>query len=89
MKIQSLRCDLIHQEIGCINMKHQDSIQNFDLLPDAAFVRLPVLLKLYACSPATIWRGVESGRIPKPKKLSPRVTAWNVGKLREALNETL
>lgn len=67
-------------------MKHKDSIQEFDLLPDSAFVRLPVLLKLYACSSATIWRGVQAGRIPSPIKLSPRVTGWNVGQLRSALN---
>ena len=69
-------------------MKQSDSLKNFDVLPSSAFVRLPVLEVLYACSPATIWRGVKSGRIPKPKKLSPRTTGWNVGELRQALAST-
>lgn len=69
-------------------MKHQDSIEDFDFLPNAAYVRLPVLIRLYACSASTIWRGVESGLIPQPKRFSKRVTAWNVGQLRQALNQT-
>jgi predicted DNA-binding transcriptional regulator AlpA len=41
---------------------------------------------LYGCSAATVWRRVHDGRIPKPRKLSDRVTAWNVGELRKALH---
>ena len=66
-----------------------DAFRNFDQLPDSAFVRLPVLEKLYACSAATIWRRVADRRIPKPRKLSYRVTAWNVGQLRAALDSLL
>ena len=62
-----------------------DALQNFDLLPDSASVRLPTVQALYACSPATIWRGVKAGRIPAPRKLSPRCTCWNVSELRHAL----
>lgn len=64
-----------------------NKIDDFTQLPDEAFVRLPILLKLYGCSSATVWRGVQSGRIPKPKKLSDRVTGWNVGELRNALHK--
>lgn len=59
--------------------------KHFDALPDAANVRQPTVEKLWACSPASVWRGVRSGRIPSPHKLGPRVTAWNVGELRAAL----
>ena len=62
-----------------------DTLQNFDLLPDSASVRLPTVQALYACSPATIWRGVKAGRIPAPHKLSPRCSCWNVSELRQAL----
>jgi predicted DNA-binding transcriptional regulator AlpA len=62
-----------------------DALQNFDLLPDSANVRQPVVEALFACSSATVWRRVKDRRIPKPKKLSARVTAWNVGELRRAL----
>ncbi|MFM8442565.1 MAG: helix-turn-helix transcriptional regulator [Methylococcus sp.] len=58
---------------------------NFDSLPDSAHVRLPVVVGLYGCSAPTIWRGVKSGRIPAPVKLTENVTAWNVGALRKAL----
>lgn len=58
---------------------------NFDDLPNSANVRQPVVQGLYGCSAASIWRGVKNGRIPKPRKLSPRTTCWNVGELRRAL----
>lgn len=61
------------------------SLQNFDSLPDSANVRQPVVEALYGCSAATVWRMVKRGTMPAPRKLSERVTAWNVGKLRKAL----
>ena len=62
-----------------------DALKNFDSLPDSANVRQPVVQGLFGCSHATIWRMVKKGTIPAPKKLSERVTAWNVGELRKAL----
>ena len=61
------------------------ALEEFDRLPDAAFVRLPVVMALFACSDESVRRGVIAARIPKPCKLGPRVTAWNVGDLRRAL----
>jgi predicted DNA-binding transcriptional regulator AlpA len=61
------------------------AFQTFDSSPDSAYVRLPVVRALYACSSATVWRMVKRGQLPAPKKLSERVTAWNVGDLRKAL----
>ena len=58
---------------------------NFELMPDSAYIRLPVLKVLYGVSSATIWRGVKNGTIPKPTKLTERTTAWNVGLVRAAL----
>ncbi len=62
-----------------------EALKNFDQLPNTANVRQPVVQVLYACSAASVWRGVNAGRIPKPRKLSPRTTCWNVGELRTAL----
>ena len=62
-----------------------EALKNFDLLPDSANVRQPVVQGLFGCSSATVWRNVKKGIIPAPKKLSERVTAWNVGDLRKAL----
>lgn len=64
-----------------------DALKNFDSLPDSSFVRQPVVKGLLGCSDATIWRMVSRGTLPPPKKLSERVTAWNVGGLRQALSQ--
>ena len=62
-----------------------DALKNFDSLPDSANVRQPVVQALYGVSSATVWRMVKRGTMPAPRKLSERVTAWNVGLLRKAL----
>jgi predicted DNA-binding transcriptional regulator AlpA len=61
------------------------ALRDFDQLPDSASVRLPVVKALYACSAATVWRRVKAGVIPQPKKFGEKLTAWNVGELRQAL----
>lgn len=61
------------------------ALQNFDSLPNSGHVRQPVVEALYGVSSATIWRMVRRGTLPRPRKLGPRVTAWNVGELRAAL----
>lgn len=68
-----------------INASIPEALKNFDQLPNTANVRQPVVQGLYGCSAASVWRGVKDGRIPKPRKLSPRTTCWNVGELRQAL----
>lgn len=67
------------------NTSIPEALKHFDSLPDSANVRQPVVQALYACSSASVWRGIHAGRIPKPRKLSPRTTCWNVGELRAAL----
>ena len=62
-----------------------DALKNFDSLPDSANVRLPIVAALNGCSSAPVWRMVKRGTLPAPRKLSERVTAWNVGDLRKAL----
>ncbi len=61
------------------------ALRDFDQLPDSANVRLPTVAALFACSPASVWRGVKAMRIPAPRKLSPRTTCWNVGELKKVL----
>ncbi len=62
-----------------------DALANYDSLPDSAHVRLPVVKALFGCSAATVWRMAGGGALPAPRKLSERVTAWNVGELRQFL----
>ena len=61
------------------------ALEKFNLLPDSGYVRQPVVEGLFSCSSATVWRMVKRGTLPAPKKLSERITAWNVGQLRKAL----
>lgn len=59
---------------------------DFDSLPSSAFVRLPTVCALLAISQPTAWRWVKDGRLPKPRKLGPRITGFNVGDLRRLLD---
>ena len=62
------------------------ALLHFDSLPDTAFVRLNVVRELCGCSKTTIWRMVQRGELPPPRRLTSRVSAWNVGQLRVLLN---
>ncbi len=59
----------------------------FDELPDSAFVRLNQLLStsVIPFSAATAWRRVRAGTFPQPVRVSPQVTAWRVGEVRQWL----
>ncbi len=61
------------------------ALEGYDKLPDSAHVRVDTVSALRNCSNATTWRHAKAGLIPAPKKLSPGITAWNVGELRRAL----
>jgi|JI8StandDraft_1071087.scaffolds.fasta_scaffold23815_3 predicted DNA-binding transcriptional regulator AlpA len=60
-------------------------LAKFDSLPRSAHVRLPVVRGLFGCSSATVWRRVKNKLLPAPKRFGDRVSAWNVGELRDAL----
>jgi len=61
-----------------------EAFQKFDLLPDAAYVDLPVVARLLSCSAPTVWRRVRQNVIPAPHKFG-RLARWNCGELRRAL----
>lgn len=63
------------------------STESFDSLPPSAFVRLPVVCRLFDIAPATAWRWAESGRLPRARKIGERVSGWPVGELRETLRK--
>jgi len=59
---------------------------SFDSLPNSAYVRQSQLIPhVLPFSGTTLWRKCNSGEFPKPVKLSERVTAWNVGLVRQFL----
>ena len=51
-------------------------------LPEAGFVRLPGVLRVFPVGKSTWWNGVAEGKYPAPVKLSKRVSAWRVGDIR-------
>ena len=64
---------------------NQKSTTSFDDLPDSAFVALDVVTTVTGVSKATVWRMVQRGALPVPRKISLRATRWNVGELRAFL----
>lgn len=60
------------------------ALKHFDVLPDDARVRLPVVTALFSCSQATAWRMCHDGRLPQPRK-SGGMTYWLAGDLRRKL----
>lgn len=60
-------------------------LSNFDNLPDAALVRLPVVMGLLGCSASSVWRNVKLGNLPAPIKLTPNISGWRVSDLRATL----
>jgi len=62
------------------------ALRNFDALPDAAHVRLPVVTALFGISSATVWRWSRTGQLPSPARING-ITFWSVGELREKLRK--
>lgn len=67
-----------------LNRIDLSALQQFDSLPNAAHVRLPVVAALMAVSPATVWRWSHRGKLPAPVRING-VTLWNVGSLRDCI----
>lgn len=40
------------------------------------FLRLPQVMELTGLAKSTVWLWVKEGKLPKPTKLSPRVSVW-------------
>ena len=58
----------------------------FDDLANSGLMRqAQIIPDLIPVSSATWWRGVKTGRFPKPHKLSERITVWRVSDIRKFL----
>jgi prophage regulatory protein len=64
-----------------------ESLKYFDGLPSLAHVRQPIVEALLSCSASTVRRLVHNGSIPKPHKLSRRISVWRVDELRASIEE--
>jgi len=54
-------------------------------IPQTGFLRLSQVLIVIPIGKTCWWKGVKSGRYPKPVKLSPRCTAWRAEDIRELI----
>jgi predicted DNA-binding transcriptional regulator AlpA len=54
-------------------------------IPETGFLRLPQVLSIIPLGKTSWWKGVKSGRFPKPVKLSERCTAWRAEDIRELI----
>jgi predicted DNA-binding transcriptional regulator AlpA len=61
------------------------SLERFDTLPDAAMIDVRTVAGVLGRSTASVWRDSRSGRIPRPVRVGPACTRWNVGAIRRHL----
>ena len=84
MKAPALTNQDVHHSAETRRAAH--GVTSFDELPDSGYVRqAQIIPDVIPVSSASWWRGVKSGRYPKPVKFSERVTAWRVGDIRQLL----
>ena len=62
--------------------KHHPNNQQVTL-PTEGFIRVNQLSQILGVAIVTVWRWSAQGRLPKPLKLSERVTVWRVESIRE------
>lgn len=68
-----------------LNRATSEALSQFSIMPDSGYIRLPVMIRLYGVSAATIWRGVKNSSIPSPDRITKRTTGWNIGLVRANL----
>lgn len=77
-------------------MKKHVGVEAADAAPDDPASELPVdgYMRLkqivrpngpLPISKSSFWAGVKSGKFPKPRKISPRVTVWRAKDIRELM----
>ena len=61
-------------------------IQNFSILPDEALLTAREIIQLTGRSRTSLWRDVNSERLPKPIKLAPNSIRWSVRDIKSYLS---
>ena len=54
-------------------------------IPQTGFLRLSQVLSIIPLGKTSWWKGVKTGRFPKPIKLSTRCTAWRAEDIHELI----
>lgn len=60
-------------------------ITDFDNLPDSALLDVKEIRYLAGRSPASIWRDVKRGRLPRPISIGPNSSRWRAADVRAYL----
>lgn len=65
-----------------------NSARHFDALPDSARVDISTLIAITGKSRATLYRWIDKGILPKPRKPAGPTSqnSWTVGEIRRALS---
>lgn len=64
--------------------KVQASTENFDSLPNSAYVSPRTVAAVIGMSESTVWRMAKAGKLT-PKKMGERATRFNVGQVRSLI----
>lgn len=57
-------------------------MDEYKILPETGYIRLPDILKLIPIGRSTWWAGISKGQFPKGIKIGARTTAWRVEDIR-------
>ncbi|GAB1253670.1 helix-turn-helix transcriptional regulator [Desulfovibrio falkowii] len=57
-------------------------------IPLEGFVRTKQVLQMFPIGRTTLWRKIRAGKFPKPRKLGPKTSVWDVAELR-ALKDSI
>ena len=62
------------------------TVSDFDQLPGTARIRIKELKRVWGgCSTATVYRLIKQGVLPRPYRISKRISAWSVAEVRQAI----
>jgi predicted DNA-binding transcriptional regulator AlpA len=70
--------------VGSRRQRAVAAAAEFSSYPDEGRVRQPVIEVLCQISSATVWRWVQQGKLPQPRR-DGRITTWRVGDIRRVL----
>ena len=62
-----------------------NTLEKFDSLPDSARIGIGTLCAVSGRSRATVYRWIDKGILPKPRKFAGTQNTWAVGEVRTAL----
>ncbi|MER9199683.1 hypothetical protein NKH74_10740 [Mesorhizobium sp. M0933] len=86
-EIDKVLLNEVSQQQGATRMNAQQltALDDTDLVDEAMVLRL-VGGSLTPIHRSTLWRGINTGRYPKPIKVSANCNRWRVGDMRKAID---